>query len=69
MNPDVDLFFLPRINTVEGLTQEHIDKWGWRVTIFENQINEKIIDTESEEYKFLNDNGFIIDETNIPDIY
>ena len=31
MNPDVDLFFLPRINTVEGLTQEHIDKWGWHL--------------------------------------
>jgi len=30
-NPTVDLFLVPRINTVEGLTQEHINKWGWRV--------------------------------------
>jgi glycosyltransferase involved in cell wall biosynthesis len=30
-NPTVDLFLVPRINTVEGLTQEHIDKWQWRV--------------------------------------
>lgn len=30
-NPTVDLFCLPRINTVEGLTEEHIKKWGWRV--------------------------------------
>jgi hypothetical protein len=30
-NPDVDCFALPRVNTVEGLTQEHIQKWGWRV--------------------------------------
>ena len=30
-NNDVDLFFVPRINTVEGLTQEHIKKWGWQV--------------------------------------
>ena len=22
---------MPRVNIVEGLTQEHIDKWGWRV--------------------------------------
>jgi glycosyltransferase involved in cell wall biosynthesis len=29
---DVDLIWLPRVNTVEGLTQEHIQKWGWRVT-------------------------------------
>jgi len=31
MNPNVDLIFVPRINTVNGLTQEHINKWGCRV--------------------------------------
>jgi len=30
-NPEVDLYFVPRINTVSGLTEEHIQKWGWRV--------------------------------------
>jgi hypothetical protein len=30
-NPTVDMFIVPRINTVEGLTQEHIQKWGWNV--------------------------------------
>lgn len=30
-NKDVDLFFVPRINTVSGLTQSHIDKWKWNV--------------------------------------
>ena len=34
LNKDVDLYFVPRINTVDGLTDEHIQKWGW-------QINEK----------------------------
>tara|TARA_Y100001963_G_C6540316_1_gene335182 strand:- start:23 stop:649 length:627 start_codon:yes stop_codon:yes gene_type:complete len=29
---EVDLIWVPRVNTVEGLTQEHINKWGWRVT-------------------------------------
>lgn len=28
---DVDVLRVPRINTVEGLTQEHINKWQWRV--------------------------------------
>jgi len=28
---DVDVLLVPRINTVEGLTQHHVDKWGWRV--------------------------------------
>ncbi len=27
----VDVFIGPRANLVEGLTQEHINKWGWRV--------------------------------------
>jgi len=30
-NPGTDIFWVPRINTVRGLTQEHIDKWRWRV--------------------------------------
>ena len=30
-NDQVDLFVVPRKNTVEGLTQEHIEKWGWQV--------------------------------------
>jgi len=30
-NSEVDLFFVPRVNTVEGLTQEHINKWRWNV--------------------------------------
>src|SRR6056300_1396186 len=30
-NPTVDMLRVPRINTVEGLTEEHIKKWGWTV--------------------------------------
>ena len=30
-NNDIDLYLVPRINTVEGLTQEHINKWRWGV--------------------------------------
>jgi len=30
-NSNVEMFSIPRINTVEGLTQEHIRQWGWRV--------------------------------------
>ena len=28
---DIDVLMVPRINTVEGLTQEHIQKWRWNV--------------------------------------
>lgn len=30
-NPEVDMLRVPRVNTVEGLTEEHIKKWGWNV--------------------------------------
>jgi glycosyltransferase involved in cell wall biosynthesis len=29
-NP-VDVVFIPRVNTVKGITDHHIFKWGWRV--------------------------------------
>jgi len=29
---DVDVLMVCRINTVKGITQKHIDKWGWKVT-------------------------------------
>ena len=30
-NPDNDVYLVPRVDTVEGLTEEHINKWGWKV--------------------------------------
>jgi len=30
-NPTVEMFMVPRVNTVGGLTQEHINKWRWNV--------------------------------------
>ena len=31
-NKDVDLFFVPRINTVAGLTPKHVKKWKWNIS-------------------------------------
>jgi glycosyltransferase involved in cell wall biosynthesis len=31
MNPDIELFWIPRENYVDGLTPEYIQQWGWRV--------------------------------------
>ena len=30
-NPGLEVYLVPRINTVEGLTPEHIAKWNWNV--------------------------------------
>ena len=29
---DVDLVWIPRVNTIDGMKDEHINRWGWRVT-------------------------------------
>tara|TARA_R110000823_G_scaffold194777_2_gene326153 strand:- start:1112 stop:1741 length:630 start_codon:yes stop_codon:yes gene_type:complete len=31
LNPTTELFLVPRVNTVIGLTQTHINKWRWNV--------------------------------------
>ena len=30
-NPTIDLYWVPRVNTVEGLTENHVRSWGWQV--------------------------------------
>jgi glycosyltransferase involved in cell wall biosynthesis len=30
-NHSIEMFSVPRINTVDGLTEQHIRQWGWRV--------------------------------------
>lgn len=31
LNPETEVYLVPRINTVEGLTEKHIADWGWHV--------------------------------------
>jgi hypothetical protein len=31
LNTNTEMFLVPRVNTVDGLTQEHINKWRWNV--------------------------------------
>jgi hypothetical protein len=30
-NSEIDVFFVPRVNTVKDITPEHITKWGWNI--------------------------------------
>ena len=32
LNDGVDLIWIPRVNTIEGMEQKHIDRWGWNVS-------------------------------------
>ena len=31
LNTNIEMLLVPRVNTVDGLTQEHINKWRWNV--------------------------------------
>ena len=31
INRDIDVFYIPRVNQVYGITPAHIEKWGWRI--------------------------------------
>jgi hypothetical protein len=37
-NPEIDMFVIPRRNIVNGITPQHIAKWGWRMDE-QNRIN------------------------------
>lgn len=30
-NPTIEMFMVPRINIVQGLTEQHVQKWNWNV--------------------------------------
>jgi len=54
-NPNIELFWLPRINIVNGLTEEHIRMWNWRVTTH-SMTKEKVVnypDYQGRLYKNL----------------
>ena len=64
-NPNVELIYVPRINDYRGVSSEHAKQWGWKLTPSEVIIHERLIDTNSDEYKFLKNSGYIIEETGI----
>jgi hypothetical protein len=63
------VFLIPRINTVEGLTQAHIDKWRWNISKLESQIGEKELNLNNpqdlDEYNLLKKYNLIIEENEI----
>lgn len=38
LNSEIDLFYFPRINTVDGITDEHVKEWRWKLDE-QNRIN------------------------------
>lgn len=61
---ELDLLCIPRMNTVDGITEHHIKKWGWRVSSIEDSRIEdtQVLDTNSGFYKLLEKYDCIISE-------
>lgn len=51
---DVDVMLVPRINTVKGITDDWIAKWGWQVSKMEEYYgDEPIINFPDYQYRIL----------------
>lgn len=55
-NSDLDLILVPRANTVEGITDEYIGKWSWRVVDYEGM---KLINPWDFQWRIFKNNGKI----------
>lgn len=64
-NPDVELFSVPRVNTVDGLTEDHVKQWMWHISTIPHMIREEIMDTDSKEYELLKIHNLIIEEKDV----
>jgi len=59
-NQNIDLFYFPRINIVDGVTLKEIGEWDWNITKSDNFITEKIIN--NDEYLLLKKYDLILQE-------
>lgn len=66
-NSDVDLLYVPRVNTVSNIGLSHVQKWGWHISKFESMVEEKELDLNNpqdlDEYNLLKKYDLIIEET------
>jgi hypothetical protein len=66
-NSEIDVFFVPRVNTVDGIGLSHIKhKWGWNVSKLKSIVGEKEFDLDNpqdlDEYNLLKEYNLIINE-------
>jgi hypothetical protein len=47
---DVDIYFVPRVNTVEGITDEWIARWGWIASNIDG-VDDKVINFPDLQYR------------------
>lgn len=61
-NPEVEAYWLARINTVDGLTLRHLQRWKWSINKLEEFNTAEMLDTNSGYYELLKAHNLIISE-------
>jgi len=64
-NPTVDLFLIPRVNIIRGLTEWNYAKFGWHISKLTDFSDTTVFNDREDEYKFLKKFGFVINEHHI----
>jgi glycosyltransferase involved in cell wall biosynthesis len=62
INPDVEMYRLPRINTVEGITLAHIERWRWQIASLPTEIRTMEMAPGSDVYNLLKAYNLILNE-------
>ena len=62
LNKEVELYKVPRINTVEGITLEHIYKWKWGIHKLETEVNIEKMAVKSDLYLLLKQHNLVKNE-------
>jgi glycosyltransferase involved in cell wall biosynthesis len=64
-NTGVEAFWVPRVNTVDGITREHIKHWNWTISKLDgDEFIVKDGNPSLQEYDLLMMNDLIISESN-----
>jgi len=60
-NSRADVISVPRINIVYGITQSHLDKWGWKLSSLkvEKLVSANVFELSSPEFKLLQMNDLV----------
>lgn len=58
--PAIEVFEIPRLNTVDGLTERHIKKWKWRISGLPSVTREELLDRSSLFFDLLRQHELIL---------
>jgi len=61
-NPNIEAFWIPRVNDYIGVIPSIAMQWGWRLSPSTDIVHTRTFNILGEEYIFLKQNGYIIEE-------